>query len=133
MAEYSYLASGPATETGPVHGGIFAGSSDVITKPGTLVSGAGTVVLGQVLGLITASGKFTKHAPAAADGSQIAVAIAAYPADATAADAALSVYVAGEFAMDTLVWNAATNTDALKLAAFPVTSTIVVKKRFFSA
>lgn len=122
-----------SSSAGPVHGDIFAGSSDVITKPVTLVSGAGTVVRGQVLGRITASGKFTKHAPAAVDGSQTAVAIAAFPADATSADAALAVYVAGEFAMDQLVWHADTDTEAERLAAFPIGSPIIVKKRHFSA
>lgn len=122
-----------SSAAGPVHGDIFAGSSDVITKPGTLVSGQGTVVRGQVLGLVTASGKFAKHNPGAADGSQTAVAIAAFPADATSADAALAVYVAGEFAMDLLVWHATTDTEAERLAAFSIGSPIVVKKRYFSA
>lgn len=131
MAEYSYLASGPATETGPVHGGIFAGSSDVITKPGTLTSGQGTVVYGQVLAIV--SGKFVKHNPGGSAGAEVAVAIAAFPADATSADAPLSVYVAGEFAMDMLAWHASTDTEAERLAAFAVTSPIVIKKRYFSA
>ena len=34
-----------SSAAGPVHGDIFAGSSDVITKPGTLVSGAGAAAL----------------------------------------------------------------------------------------
>lgn len=122
-----------SSSAGPVHGDIFAGSSDVITKPGVLVSGQGTVVRGQVLGLVTASGKFAKHTPGATDGSQTAVAIAAFPADATSADAACSVYVAGEFAMDMLVWHASTDTEAERMAAFPIGSPIIVKKRFFSA
>lgn len=129
--EYNFAAGGPATETfTPPH--LFAGSAEVATKPGVLASGQGVVVLGQVLGLLTASGKFAKHTPGATDGTQNAVAVAAFPVDATAADANLSVYIAGEFSVDALVFNAATNTDALKLAVFPVSSRIVAKKRFFS-
>ena len=122
-----------SSAAGPVHGDIFAGSSDVITKPGTLVSGAGAVVRGQVLALVTASGKFTKHNPGGTGGAEVAVAIAAFPADATSADAAVGVYVAGEFAMDLLVWHASTDTDAERLAAFPIGSPIIIKKRYFSA
>lgn len=111
----------------------FALDSDVIDQSATIVSGAGTIVFGQVLGMITASGKLTKHAPAASDGSQIAVAVAAYPVDATSADVVAKVYTAGVFAMDALVYNAATNSDALKLAVFPLTSTLKVRKLAFGS
>ena len=120
-----------SSSAGPVHGDIFAGSSDVITKPGTLTSGQGTVVRGQVLAIV--GGKFVKHNPGGTGGAEVAVAIAAFPADATSADAPCSVYVAGEFAMDLLVWHASTDTEAERLAAFPIGSPIIVKKRFFSA
>lgn len=129
--EYNFAASGPNAEsfTPPF---LLAGSAEVATKPAVLASGQGAVVLGQVLGIVTASGKYAKHNPGATDGSQNAVAIAAFPVDATSADQNLSVYIAGEFAMEALVFNAATNTDALKLAVFPASSRIVVKKRYFS-
>ena len=53
----------------------------------TIASGAGQLEPGTVLGKVTASGKFLPHAPAAADGTQTAVAICYARVDATAADA----------------------------------------------
>lgn len=125
--DYPYGASGPNSESF-TPSQLFAGGSDVITKPDTLVSGAGVCVVGEVLGRITASGKLTKHNPGASDGSQIAVAVLAVPADATSADVSVSTYVAGEFNMDALTYHANTNTDALKLAVFGDKSPLLVKK-----
>ena len=70
-------AAGYAVETF-VPSGDLSGASDIISQTGTIVSGAGTIVYLQVLGIITASGKYTKHAPAAVDGSQNAVALACF-------------------------------------------------------
>lgn len=53
----------------------------------TIVSGAGKLGAGTVLGKITASGKFTILAPGASDGSQLAAGILWADVDATAADA----------------------------------------------
>jgi hypothetical protein len=58
----------------------------------TLVSGTPACAVGQILGKITSTGKYTQLAPAAADGSQLAAGICVLPANATAADA-LSVAV----------------------------------------
>ena len=60
---------------------------------------------GQVLGLITASGKYAAHNPAAADGSQNAVAVCIYRYDATAADVK-GVIIArdAEVKADGLIW-----------------------------
>ncbi|MBX5015945.1 head decoration protein [Rhizobium lentis] len=52
-----------------------------------LVSGAGVVKTGTVLGKITASGKYKPVTVAAADGSQNAAAILLFTTDATSADA----------------------------------------------
>ncbi len=52
----------------------------------TLASGTPASVVGQVLGKITASGKYTQVAPAASDGSQNAAAVLLVAADASAAD-----------------------------------------------
>jgi hypothetical protein len=53
----------------------------------TIASGAGKLKPGQVLGKLTASGKFMPNAATGADGSQTAVAILLFPVDATSADA----------------------------------------------
>ena len=53
-----------------------------------VVSGAGAVVSGTVLGKITASGKYKPVTVAASDGSQNAAAILLWDVNATSADAA---------------------------------------------
>lgn len=119
--------SGPATETFTPQQ-LLAGNSEVVNKPDTLAQAAGVCVFGQVLGRITASGLLTKHNPGAADGSQVAVAILAQNADATAGNLTVQTYVRGEFNMDALTYHANTNTDALKLAVFGDKSPLIVKK-----
>lgn len=52
----------------------------------TIISGAGVVVPGTVLGKITASGKYKASAIGASDGSEVAIAVALAGVDATSAD-----------------------------------------------
>lgn len=82
-----------------------------------IASGAGKLVPGQILGKVTASGKYVAHAPAASNGSEAAVAILYAAVDATSADAA-AVIVArdAEVKRGELTYNAATDTDAEILA-----------------
>lgn len=78
-------------------------------------SGAGKVEPGAILGKVTASGKFVPHAPAAADGSQTAVAILYSAVDATGADAPCVITARdSEVKKDELIYNAATDTQAEK-------------------
>ena len=88
----------------------------------TIAAGAGILAPNTVLGRITATGatqgKFRAASPDATDGSQVAVAVLLYRADATAAD----VWVAGlvrdaEVNGKTLVYAPTINTQALRLAA----------------
>lgn len=111
-------------------GVIYADDADVTTQPATLVAGTYTYL--QVLGRITASGKLTACDPAAVDGSQLPVALAAYP-QVAAADAAAEVITAGSFAVSALGFHASLTTDAAKIALFPVGSNIIVKKTAFGA
>lgn len=84
-----------------------------------IASGAGKVLPGAVLGKITASGKFAPHAPAAADGSQTAVAVLYAAVDATAADAiGVAVTRDAEVKLSELILNAATDTDPEKATVF---------------
>lgn len=57
----------------------------------TLVSGAGIVKAGTVLGRISSGGKVKPYDNDATDGSQTAIGILCYDADATSADAAVVV------------------------------------------
>ena len=52
----------------------------------TIVSGAGSLGVGTVLGKVTANGKYTASDPAAGDGSEVAVAVLLDDVDATSAD-----------------------------------------------
>lgn len=52
----------------------------------TIASGAGVVKAGTVLGVITASGKYTPYDDGSSDGSETAVAVSLYEVDATSAD-----------------------------------------------
>ncbi len=61
----------------------------------TVVSGTTAAVLGQVLGQITASGKYAKVTPGAVDGSQIAAAVLLQAVDATAGDKTALAIVRG--------------------------------------
>jgi hypothetical protein len=125
---YPNIASRSVESFAPGH--IYAGISDVITAPATLVAGTYTYL--QVLGRVTATGKLMAHTPGAADGSQNAVALCAFPA-VYAADATPSVIVSGEFNIEALGFHASVTTDAAKLATFPIGSTIILKKTAYGA
>jgi len=51
-----------------------------------VLSGEGTFEIGEVLGVVTASGKYAKYNNAAGDGRETAVAVSREAGDATAAD-----------------------------------------------
>lgn len=69
--------------------------------PITLLSGE-DVVRGEVLGEVTASGKFAASLSASTDGSETPRAIAAEDMDATTGDMTMLAYVEGEFNEDQL-------------------------------
>ena len=97
---------------------LIAGIFPLVTDNVTIVSGAGVIKRGTVLGKITASGKYTTRLTASADGSQSAVAIAADTVDATSADQIVGVYLSGEFNSNAMTlgtgWTVATVTAALR-------------------
>jgi len=79
----------------------------------TVASGTVASAIGQVLGKITASGKYTQVAPAAADGSQTAAAVLIQPFTATlGADGTYLAIVRGPviFKQNGLAWTAAMTT-----------------------
>lgn len=75
---------------------LFAGDYPVVSTKLTLVTGE-SVVRGEVLGVITASGKLAASLSAAVDGSQVPHCIAVEAVDATAADKEILVYLSGHF------------------------------------
>lgn len=111
---------------------VIIGAADVVTKAQTLLTGvvyAGLTVLGRV----TATGKLRKAVNTAVDGSAVPCAILVEAVDATGGDVVAPVYLAGEFNLDALTWDATFSTDVLKSAAFPDGSNIFVKKLAYSA
>ena len=84
----------------------------------TIVSGAGNLVTGTVLGKITASGKYKKHVNGAADGTETAVAVLLNPVDATSADQKALVEIRDCVIKPLgLVWDTSVNNQTKKDAA----------------
>jgi hypothetical protein len=96
---------------------LVAGPMPLASKKVTLLSGQSRT-RGAVLGKITASGKYTLSASAAADGSQTPDVVLAQDCDATAGDAEALVYERGDF-----------NTSALTLGAGHTASSIAAGLR----
>lgn len=124
---YPQLASGVTTVDTYTPTQLIVGSSDVITKPYTVTLTGAAMVVGTVLGQVTASGKLVRHETTASDGSQNAVAILAVPLAAATGDVTAPVYVAGEFNYEALTYDADVTTAAAKLATFPIQSGIKLR------
>ncbi len=112
----------------------FAGDSDIITRVLTIakVSAGAVIPAGTVLGQIDASGKLIPAIGTAVDGSAVPVAILPEAVDTTGGDVSFAVYVAGEFNLDWVKFDASFSTEAAKLGAFPAESPIVVRKLGYS-
>lgn len=96
----------------------------------TLVSGAGSLKTGTVLGKITASGKYQKHVNGAADGTQTAVAILLNAVDATSADQQAVVIIRDAVINPlSLVWDASVNTQPKKDSALASLLTLGIATR----
>lgn len=99
--------------------GLIGGADpDLITKNIVIVSGAGALVRGTVLGKITVGGKFTKVNSANVDGSQVPKYVLMTGVDATGADVVATVYQSGMFNREYLIFGgtdtADTHEDALR-------------------
>lgn len=101
----------------PIEGLLSEGDFAYSRASITVVSGAGKIVPGTVLGKITASGKYTPSPDTGADGSQTAVAVALYDCDATSADAVVVAVVRhAQWNVNTLTYHSSVN-DNTKRAA----------------
>lgn len=98
---------------------LIAGTHQLVTDTVTVASGQ-VVARGAVLGMITASGKYTLALSASADGSQNPSVIAADNIDASAGDVLGGVYIAGEFNGNALVLGAGITLAAAKTAFRPL-------------
>lgn len=104
------------TETLPGAGGFMLTPAEAISKDVvTLVSGAGALKAGTVLGKITASGKYNAYDNDAATGIEVAKAILYQDTDATSADTEATVVSRlAEVHGARLVWGAAVTTQGEK-------------------
>lgn len=84
----------------------------------TILSGAGVVKYGTLLGRVTASGKYIPSVSTASDGSEKPVAVFAMlnGVDATSADQTGAAYFIGEFAFEQMVVDASWSLAQLKAA-----------------
>jgi hypothetical protein len=85
---------------------LIAGQFPNVTQPITIASGQGVLPRGQVLGQVTASGKYIKAVSTAVDGSQTPVCILVDAVDATSADQAAGGYFSGEFNVGAMTYDA---------------------------
>jgi hypothetical protein len=108
----------------------YAGDAQIVSVNATLAAGQNLPDL-SVLGRITATGLLTLCNTGAADGSQTPVAILVEATNAVA-NSAVAVYTAGEFNIDQLNWHSSFNTDALRLNAFGVNGSIIMRKPGYS-
>lgn len=84
---------------------LFGGNvAPVVADKATIVSGAGVLTRGTVLGLVTASGKLNIVDSTALDGTKDVYAVLAEDVDATSADKKCGVYLTGEFNIDKLIF-----------------------------
>ena len=94
---------------------LIVGSAVETVSNGETLATTDVSVRGQVMGKITASGKWTKYKSGSADGSEIPRGILAQDADASGADVPCVIYKTGEFNKDALVFDGGDSlTEAVK-------------------
>lgn len=97
---------------------LIAGTLQLVTDSGTITGGS--FKRGTVLGMITASGKYTKSVKTAADGSQNPVAILVDNVDASTADQNGGLYLMGEFNQNRIIYDNSWTVPGLKAALRPL-------------
>lgn len=99
---------------------LLSGPLQVVSDTVTILTGSGaTYKRGTVLGVITASGKYTLSVATAVDGSQIPKAILADYADATVSDVLAGVYLMAEINQNRITFDPSWTLAALKTALRP--------------
>lgn len=97
---------------------LIAGPLQLVTDSGTITGG--TFKRGTVLGMITASGQYTKSVKTATDGSETPVAILVDNVDASTADQNGGLYLMGEFNQNYIIFDDSWTIPALKTALRPL-------------
>lgn len=97
---------------------LVAGNLQLVTD--TVTVSGGDYKRGTVLGMITASGKYTACVKTATDGSENPVAILADNVDASSADQTGGVYLMGEFNQNRITLDASWTIAGMKAALRPL-------------
>ena len=97
---------------------LIAGTLQLVTDSGIITGG--TFQRGTVLGMITASGKYTKSVKTATDGSETPVAILVDNVDASTSDQNCGLYLMGEFNQNRIIFDNSWTVPALKAALRPL-------------
>ncbi|MEF3100120.1 head decoration protein [Raoultella terrigena] len=97
---------------------LIAGTLQLVTDSGIITGG--TFQRGTVLGMITASGKYTKSVKTATDGSETPVAILVDNVDASTSDQNGGLYLMGEFNQNRIIFDNTWTVPALKAALRPL-------------
>ena len=93
---------------------LIAGTLQLVTDSGIITGG--TYKRGTVLGVVTASGKYTLSVKTATDGSENPVAILVDNVDASTADQNGGLYLMGEFNQNHIIIDASWTLAAIKTA-----------------
>ncbi|HEC2616928.1 TPA: head decoration protein [Raoultella ornithinolytica] len=97
---------------------LVAGTLQLVTDSGTITGG--TFQRGTVLGMITASGKYTQSVKTATDGSETPVAILVDNVDASTSDQNGGLYLMGEFNQNRIIFDNSWTVPTLKAALRPL-------------
>ncbi|MDQ4328800.1 head decoration protein [Klebsiella michiganensis] len=97
---------------------LIAGTLQLVTDSGTITGGS--YKRGTVLGMITASGKYTRSVKTATDGSETPVAILVDNVNASTADQNGGLYLMGEFNQNYIIFDDSWTIPALKTALRPL-------------
>lgn len=99
---------------------LLSGPLQVVTDTVTVLTGAAAIYKrGTVLGVVTASGKYTLSVATAADGSQVPKAILVDDVNATAADVLAGVYLMAEVNQSRIIFDPSWTLVTLKTALRP--------------
>lgn len=99
---------------------LLSGPLQVVSDTVTVLTGAtATYKRGTVLGVVTASGKYTLSVATASDGSQVPKAILADDVNATSADALAGVYLMAEINQNRITFDPSWTLPTLKTALRP--------------
>ena len=97
---------------------LIAGTLQLVTDSGIITGG--TYKRGTVLGMVTATGKYTLSVKTATDGSETPVAILVDNVDASTADQNGGLYLMGEFNQSRIIFDNSWAIPALKTALRPL-------------